>query len=69
MWKKFHNELPVNNSNKILVPRQTASIKAKLFGRAKEMIYGIPTQDLMGDDGASLFVSAIYKIDYFAVVS
>jgi len=69
LWKKFHDTLPVSNSNKIPVNLQGIMLQSNLYGRAQDLVKGITDDVICGADGATAIVKAIHSRDPLAVVS
>jgi len=68
LWRKFHAQLPANNSNKIPAELQGIMLQSQLFDRAQDLVKAVPEEDIESEDGADAIVKAVYKRDPLAVV-
>lgn len=68
-WCNFHDLLPATNSNKLDKILRGSILKSQCYGRAKDLVKSVKTQDLNSENGADHVVSAIHKRDPLSFVT
>ena len=69
LWKFFHDNLEISNSNKIPQKLQGIVLLSQIYGRATNLVKKVPQEDVESEDGAMHVARAIHKRDLLSVVT